>query len=59
VKEFWCSNDNTSSSIENELKTFRLGDRRLRKRVAIVKSRMNMRGSNSNSSVVIDNKYAL
>jgi hypothetical protein len=55
VREFWCSGDRMSSSIDNELNTIRLRGRKIKKeRVEGVKSRTNERGSNSNISVVIE-----
>jgi hypothetical protein len=54
VRDFGCSGESMSSSIGNELKTIRLRGRDIKVvRVAIVKSRMNKRGSNSDISVVM------
>jgi hypothetical protein len=50
VNQFWCPGDGTRSSIKNEQQT------KLRKRVAVakLKFRMNKRGINSNSSIMIE-----
>jgi hypothetical protein len=54
VRQFWCAGEGTSSSIKNELEMTKLRIRKIKKkRVALVKSRMNKRGSSSNSNVVI------
>jgi hypothetical protein len=54
VRELWCSSDGMGNSIESEVKTDQLSRRKVNKEmVAIVKSRMNTKGTISNSSAVI------
>jgi hypothetical protein len=44
VKALWCFGDNTTSSIENELKMIKLRVRKTEKeRVAVIKCRLNKR----------------
>ena len=57
VREFCCSDDSASSNFENELKLIMPGRSSQRERVAIVKSRMYKRGSNSDCGVVIETAW--
>jgi hypothetical protein len=55
VTECWCSGDDKSSSVENELKTTKVIGRKVKiERAAMVQSRQNKRGNSDNRNDVIE-----